>query len=45
MVQGNPNINGSTLENSFGHNASGLGASSAMINKSYEKILADTIEA
>ena len=41
----NGGMNGSTLENSFGYGASGLGNSSAMINKSYERILAETIEA
>lgn len=36
---------GSTLENSFGHAVSGLANNSAMINRSYERILAETIEA
>lgn len=45
------NNNGSTLENSFGHataalNNSSLGGNnSVLMNKSYERILAETIEA
>lgn len=36
---------GSTLENSFGHGISTAGGVAGLSNKSYERILAETIEA
>jgi hypothetical protein len=46
MRKNDGNIGGSTLENSFGQAVSGLGSNSVMMNnKSYERILAETIEA